>query len=46
MVQSLTYLLAKGLPPQDCQILHSQMLKADLPYIHCHSDKMSKYQIN
>lgn len=37
----LTYLSAKGLPPQDSQLMHNQMLKADQPYIHCHSEIMN-----
>lgn len=36
--QILTYLSATGLPPQDCRSVHNQMLKADPPYIRCHSD--------
>lgn len=32
-----TYLWATSLPLQDSRLTNNQMLKADQPYIHCHS---------
>lgn len=41
--ESLTYLLAIGPPPQNFRLKRNQRLKADPPYIHCHSGTITKH---